>query len=165
VRKPNIFNLIFVFLLLLIGGLSYFIFFYNSNLFKKVQFVCPVSKALCKRGQVVRMGDKYFGIGYKLDVGEPIKAVIDAEGIIGMTSLKIDSNVGNYYSILQTADNGYSVKYIVTRTLSPYGKKYYKAGETITTADLNTIGSLDMNLLVVVYQDDKRVEFQPKNFR
>lgn len=163
-KKQKLLSLILVLLVVLIAILSYFVFIYRGNFFGKITFVCPVRKELCKTGKIIQVNNKYFAIGYKLDVGEAINAVIDGEGVIGKTSLKLDSGIGNYYSVFQTADSGYSIQYVFTRTQLPYGKKNYQAGEAITTADLNLIGSLNVNFLVIVYKDNKVLELKPSSF-
>lgn len=146
--------------LILIFLLIFFILVYSKNKihsFKELILSCPVDRQYCNQGKIVRRGQRYFGIGYKLPVGTNILAISEgkAEGG-GVVSLTVGSEKERYQILTVKEANNNGIEYIFTG--KPLGEngifvKNVSSGEVMFGAREGEIGNMGVNLIVRKYEN------------
>lgn len=155
--------LLFILLLLVILNIS-LVGYYLWKKSSEQVFFCPVPREYCKKGKLIEIEGRYFGIGFDVPAGTPILAAISGLTSGGRVSLK-DRGIFPTLTI-KDKESGYAVNYIITEDdyldFSPVSVR-----EEVCLARKGTVGEWGVNLIFRVWSKKEgrydTLEIEPKD--
>lgn len=142
-----------IYVLLLISiPIAFWYFSQKQNTSKPAEFFCPVPRKYCKTAKELKVGGRYFGLGYNLPSNTPIYAMFDGKIRDGVIMLAPQAGGGTYpvYSLTKN-DKSITVTYISSDIKSFVDTTSVRRKEIFKLSG-NNIASSSSNLIIRAYR-------------
>lgn len=138
--------------------------------FKKQPYSCPVPKEYCKKGKVITIKGKYYGIGYNLPQNTSLYSMFDGQLNTSYITFSQELGGGTYQGITIVNDNSKETAvYLFNNKNNSVISRKVNSNEAIANLESENISNFKVNLIVKIIRNvngkTETVPIKTNNFK